>query len=220
MKHIYALVAMTAITSSAHAFSYFDGDFAQGDWSQANVGPGGSGSVAREDPGGNPGARATFTMASDAGLNAWINYWRPSFSFDPSTSGALTTISFSQDTFAQRPSTIGQPGVTAFLITQGGISYTSGFVSNFSNTPTPEWRTVSSVLSAVDFQSTTGDHPDFSASGSAMMFGVQRRTQGGPPNGSVSWLDNYSVSAQPVPEPASLAALLGAGLFLRRRRRQ
>src|SRR5207249_4048978 len=123
--------------------------------------------------------------------------------YDPMSSGAIASISFSFDRIL-----ISQEGGTpdpfhALLIFQNGSYYAS------TNSPTTSftWTSLSgSSLSAIDFSKLVGPGPsipDFSATASELTFGYKTSVAAANP-GTItitSGVDNYSVTISNVPEP-------------------
>ena len=111
-----------------------------------------------------------------------------------------------------------------YLIAQNG-NYYRAFNNLGGFTPGTWYTLAQSGLLASNFALITGQtvdassHPDFSASGSVMQFGLTNRIfVNDSIQGIVQEVDNWSVETTAVPEPSSLAVLgLLSMAFLRRR---
>ncbi|MBS0444491.1 MAG: hypothetical protein JSR59_00950 [Proteobacteria bacterium] len=179
--------------------------------------------------GGNPGAALEVTMILETGPTySGIYFLGKSFLYDPATQGAIGSIDFSQDVFAESTLPFSQLG-------QNPIIYQNGnYYGHFTAVqPTADiWQTASaSQLHSTDFDLITSlansthdesQHPNFAAG--AMQLGFREGwSYGNAPSIGVTDVlaDNYVLTLNPVPEPsASRLMLLGmlafGGLRLRR----
>lgn len=159
-----------------------DETFAEADWEQVIVQADfGAGAVAgQEQSGGNPGSfrTMTHTMPAPPGVELAEIYVAHIFtgaSYSPGTQGAINQLAFQQDS---RMVSLSWP--EAFVTTQvalrqdGRIFKTDTFIRTLSGTT---WE--SSTLDGLDASQffavdNSGDHPDFSSSGSDIEFGYVR----------------------------------------------
>ena len=192
--------------------------------------------------GGNPGAALQGTVSS-TGLNAQgvlFTALENVFVYDPSVSGAITSLDFSLDRFAD-PTNGGQAvGVGSYslrlLAQQDAQLYQATFISGPFGAPGGTWHSLlQNGIAASDFS--TLDATNFTGSGAvgglnfggdAITFGFAMR--GG---GTISTLDQtndlradnflLSVNSATAPEPASWAMMIiglaGVGGAMRWRRR-
>ncbi len=168
-------------------FSYSEPDFGAGPLEvQDRSTGGGSASVTVEPTGGNPGAYLrVVTSSAGAGNHAELLMLLPASEYVPSASGPIQSIVFKVDmrTFGGSVSQYHEPALE-----QGGTIYRipsmGTFVSDF-------WGNVGPNASdASVWEDTNGAHPDFSATGGAIRFGVLRTA----PDGSgtlTAGIDNF-----------------------------
>ncbi|MBI3791041.1 MAG: PEP-CTERM sorting domain-containing protein [Gemmatimonadetes bacterium] len=184
--------------------------------------------------GGNPGALLAFTQ-SECGTPEFATHYSP-FTWDPSTQGALTTITVGWDARWTGGSFFGDTRIgTGFILRQSGHTYIGlGPGASFGEVATSSWSHFSAVLTQsmwCDYNgfSCNGTLPDFSTTGGVMAFGLETSNYCPGCGKTLSGeLDNFSVDLQytpPVtaaPEPASIAlvacGLVGVGFVGRRRR--
>jgi hypothetical protein len=216
----FAMCTVVCI-STAHGFVFFDGDWNAAEWSYRQVSPAGTIQVSFLDSGGNPGAMVALQQHNGPlGQGAWLSLWRPDFGYDPSAQGALSVLHVAEDDYSTRVNILTQPSSNAFMIIQGGVEFYSPFHTTFSETQIPVWQTHAFDYSAISFTSVAGTHPDFGSSGGAMIFGLHSRSFSGTPVTGGCKVDNFTVSATPVPEPLSAAVFAsGLGLLYVRRRK-
>jgi hypothetical protein len=132
-------------------------------------------------------------------------------SYAPSIDGAIAEISFSFDVNSGFGGTSGCVGRTAALM-QDGIVFVASTVSGVTLTGTG-WNTFSAEsLTSASFLSPALLNPDFTSSGSTILFGfvLSNGSSIGAPTNSQSYVDNFSLEVTPVPEPASTGIVLGA----------
>ena len=170
---------------------------------------------------GNPG-QAFFLNLLVPGIgserSAIIN---KTFAYDPSSQGAITSLSFTVDKLLTTSPEVPSTDAIAIRIQQGGKIYgTAVTAPNFFGTT--GWRSYSGsglvATNFLEFDYTTGvlgtGHPDFA--GGPMLFGLGQLTETFSvidPNFTVSvtW-DNLDIELNTVPEPASML-LLATGLL-------
>jgi uncharacterized protein (TIGR03382 family) len=200
------------------SFTFSDGTFNTGDWSQTSFqyGPnGGSGSPSQVLSGGNPGAARYITNSCGSFFSGALNaQYYEAFSYNPAVDGPLSALTFSIDSRFED----GLQAVS-FVVRQGGSTWQAGYFLN-----TSQWATYSMSPAANDWFAMTGASvptpaPDFSASGAPITFGfwTGNGTAGGFGYSRSGWFDNFTVSFIPTPGATS-AALLGVALLGRRRR--
>ncbi|PZQ56415.1 MAG: hypothetical protein DI570_20930 [Phenylobacterium zucineum] len=194
---------------------------------------------------GNPGTALEGTYAAGGGNVAGTLFTalNSSFVYDPSVSGAITSLSASLDRYFA-PSVDGQPtNVGSYslrvLAEQDGALYQSIFTFGPFNMPGGDWLTLSQTgILASDFK--LFDPSNFGAAGtltgldfggSAITFGFAMRSAGAVdgsgnpvslPSAGVLRADNFRIDIAAVPEPSTWAIMLvGFGVLgaaLRRRR--
>jgi PEP-CTERM motif len=137
--------------------------------------------------------------------------------YNPHTSGAITSLSFSLDSLIASSSGGTPPLIVGLVILQNGSYWSDNSLVNTAGS----WVTTSEpTLVANDFQlivSTSTIRPDFSTSGTLMSFGYitgSSYTSDVPAVLSLdTGADNFSVTVNGVPEPSSLV-LLALGQFV------
>jgi len=216
------LLALCSLASSAHALSFSDDVFNTGDWTQAleQQGTGGSATAMQVLTGGNTEEywRVDLTLNAGSGLIGAF-YIRSTALYDPSSSGAIDSIDYSEDGIhlgseGALPG-LGQAASPALL--QDGIFYrlTPSSPGYFSNPPTGWMSHGVSGLVAADFISVGGGlSPDFSVNGSPISFGFWRgisHPAGNPVQSQFGGIDNWNLTINLVPEPTTLG-LLGMSL--------
>ncbi|MCW5759735.1 MAG: PEP-CTERM sorting domain-containing protein, partial [Phenylobacterium sp.] len=198
---------------------------------------------------GNPGTalQGTYAASGANAAGALFTALNTTFVYDPTVSGAITSLSASLDRYFD-PSVDGLPSNVGsyslrILAEQDGALYQSIFVFGPFNMPGGGWYTLSQAgILASDFK--LFDPNDFGAAGtqtgldyagSAITFGFAMRASGAVDgNGAPVELasagdlraDNFSIGivSAGVPEPSTWALVIGgfalAGGALRRRRMQ
>jgi hypothetical protein len=210
---VSAVLAALAFASSAPAIAqsttFFDGDFTS-DWTyfQIPAGNGGSGSMAVQGGGGNPGTYVVASTQVAGGCAAIYAFaFKTSATYNPASAGALPGVSYSED--AKLIDGFGSGQATGPAILQGGRVYVlPGFPTG---TDTNWHRMVAGGLSASSFievlggpcpdYSDPGSHPDFSVAGAPMTFGYFRANSQIEPFPSYSItaaIDNWSVTLGPI----------------------
>lgn len=223
--------------AEAGSVTFTDGDFSTG-WVYDSIlvddprivapGPGTStGSIARVASGGNPDAHHEHVHGITVGeaiLTVVLNT-DPGATYDPSTAGAIASVGLSLD-LLEDPAVAGSSGIYMVLEQAGQLFY-----NPFSVINNPSWTTLTVPgLQAADFDTNElnglpeavldGIQPDFSAGGSPLRFGYALGNTASFGSGTVTHrADNWSVTVNPVPEPAATVLLaLGAVASVLRRR--
>ena len=211
----------------------YDTEFADTDWSATLVFDNTAGGVTftatQVATGGNPGAfrEITHTYTGPGGFD--IAHFYESASYAPGVSGALASIDMSFDTaFFNYPGQGGSPPEAVAIypaIRQGALVYGTVYAGPYSTSTSPTWETktftglTASVFFAFAGQSQpSGTQPDFSSAGAPLYFGFITGNSSccGGQNVTISGVDNFSVSATPVPEPATGLLVMGGLLGLSR----
>jgi len=226
--------------------TYSDGSFAAGTWTAAfdATGTGSGISAYRVAAGGSAlaGGDPAFLEIDNTSNNAdiWGYAFMNSAVYNPGSLGALTGVTGSFDCNMGQENGQG----VGLALEQGGKHYyapyslayprvwtnlTSGSYLTKNATKDTTWT----GLTASDFRTfgdrggdgsttTTTTHPDFSAKGGEITFGVVNLNYAVGSRDTQSGFDNFNVTLTYVPEPAfyQLGAMLGLGglAFLRRRR--
>jgi hypothetical protein len=186
---------------------------------------------------GNPGnaLSTTVTTTGDAETQLDLGYLNTTFLYNPSTQGAVTSITVSIDNVTLLLNLPGEP--TVFdnflpLIEQDGNYYYDNLTSGpYANPGDANYVTISATLTAANFDqfnattgvTTTSSHPNFA--GDQMEFGLIVYEQFVAPVPGFNELienDNLTFNVSAAPEPATFAltsaALAALGLFISRRR--
>ena len=197
-----------ALSVSARAeVTYEDGDFVDTDWtaeilidtttSGATVG------AVMQPTGGFPNAYRQTTHAYDAGT-LHVAHMKPLAVYDPGTQGAIGFVDFSFDLLLE----VGAPYAVRYrlLLLQDGNYYMSvasdlifaGGWESFSFVG----QTEDDFVLNAEFDNGT-QHPDFSASGSPMVFGFRTSNfaTADDPQVRVSGIDNWRVAVHDGPTP-------------------
>jgi len=216
MKYKIAFVVMcSCLASSGFAATFTDTEFLDSNWVMETLPIGATGQSGLQlTSGGNPGNFRKVTTYSNS--FTYMANICTAFVYDPSVSGAISSISWSVDRLNIAVFGAGQG--QALLIKQAGKYYTSSFTTSGSNNFS--WNTIgNSGLLASNFSENLIDPgvPNFSASGSPITFGYL--TSNGNAAGIEVGYDNYNVNITPVPEPATLIILsAGIGSLIRKRK--
>lgn len=226
-KATFAIFAIAAV-SSANAFSFSDGDFAVGDYLHLAFFQHTATSANRSAVGGNPGAAMFQTIVHDGSNEIGfgrVGAFNQVFTYNPSVSGAISSVSFSADYYLDTEDALDNQSLW-FSIIQNGKTFCVADVHSFAP---HQWRTTASTMNAGDaqwimFWDTGGvsfDTPDFSETGGEMKFGFITGYNLLDGASLTQRVDNFTVRTTPVPEPATMAILgLGvAGIAARRRKR-
>jgi hypothetical protein len=203
-------LAADAQPAVAGAVTFSDSTFSDNDWTASDINTAtatNSFTAGQVPSGGNPGPYRSVTLnwsnqgdlgdlsqiISVASLNSQAVY-------DPATSGAIATISYSMD--AMETSSDNSAGVYEELVLYQNGTYFVPLANQYV-TQTGDWSAIAqSGLTSSAFTSGTAPHPDFSAQGAPIEFGYMSITG----NTSVSAgqhqnvvaTDNWSVTVNPV----------------------
>ncbi len=213
-----------AASALAQSVTISDTEFNDADWTMIVTRQVGTATVSafQQTAGGNPGSfRFIFhdmKIAPDA-LTDYHFLIDPQRMYDPAATGAITSIDFSLDDIITYSSLNGVPltnnvkGQAFALMQDGKIYYLSGHDFTFSNRT---WQTISATaLTAGDFVGPGGTHPDFSANGKPISFGLFRSNTSTSGSELIveSGLDNFIVlvnylaSIGVIQPPTTLAAV-------------
>ncbi len=158
--------------------------------------------------GGNPGEfrQIKTTVNAGGGSGVWGFFNRSGAIYDPAVQGAIWTIDYSEDAkYIDGTFLVGSEGqATGCMLLQGGTFYWNYMITTIA----ADWHTLESLsLIEDDFRSlnSINDHPDFSANGEPINFGLFRA------NGTTgsayfieAGIDNWSVTVNPVPIPGTI----------------
>jgi hypothetical protein len=237
IKTAAACLALASFAASSNAVvSFFDGTFNNADWNLTTyTNPNGFGSSQNGfqlPVGGNPTqyrlVRNNLVIGGPNSLDMGIHI-NNTFSYNPGSSGAITSINYSEDSKNFVNQGGGGQG-TGLAIAQGGRFYVvrttilSMPYSGFSN-----WapNSLSGIVASDLYEATpagtfiSGSNPDFSASGGVMQFGFFRGNSSGTSTltqfNTECGIDNWHVDI--IPAPGAVALLGMGGLIAGRRRR-
>ena len=215
---------------NAFGFSLFDGTFNNSAWSSTKLVDTTSGASAtststQKISGGNPGAYRETThiwTISVPGVSIVFGHIYTPVSYNPSTQGALASLSYSSDAMVQTAPWVNAIGFGPLLEQSGNYFWAAGS-SVVVNTG---WNSLSGTYTNSDFSQVGGSaNPDFSESGAQIKFGYFTANGGSGsvrPLTAIGGVDNLSVNAEVIPEPSSMlllgAGLLGAGLIRRKKK--
>lgn len=214
---IVLVLSVLAHSSSAGVLTISETEFNDSEWIATVVsGPANGQTATQIADGGNSGTtpdsfRSITTNTSQGVRTAHID---ANNDLDPSV-GAITGIDYSID--FQNISYFGQGQRVQFLVVQAGSYYVdAGTITGPGGT---NWTNLSNSLVAADFTLVSGtSQPDFTTSGSPIMFGFATSNSGG--NSIEVGYDNWSATITTVPEAGSLVLLnLSAVVWAIRRRR-
>lgn len=234
------LLGLMPVGADAGVIVFSDGTFNSADWvvdafENAN---GGSAAVSQELLGGNPGAfyHIVNTVSPGAvGSTIYGLYLKPTASYSPSTQGAIINGTLSIDT--QMFSGFGLGEATRTLLQQDGELFVR-IGNRIDANNVGSWVTKGQSFVANEFQliseTTPGvlvidptQHPDFSKTGSTIVFGFSSANSTTGTTGYTidGGYDNWQITlnTSTVPEPASIVLLAiggvaAAGCGWRRRR--
>lgn len=230
------LGGMTCFLSSVATSARGDVVFADTTFNDANwlsttilVGNGGVVTGGQSSSGGNPGSYRRYTHEVSAPTPSQYSalcvfHMQGDATYDPAKQGAITSIAYSEDVFAEQldPSRDGSIGAGLAAMQDGVL-----FLADYRIDSGLSWLThTSRALTASDFLdfdtfahlSDRALHLDFSSSASPIVFGFYRANSqdaGFSYGYSVTGgTDNWRVTVTPVPAPgASLLAITGLGLL-------
>lgn len=212
------------------AWSFVDHDFISTDWSHSIYANQVQGNIAalHQPDGGNDERYLSYEFTTNSGHRVQIASFNTANVYDPSTESAIESLGFS---FTTRQLMGDSATLDAWLaIQQNGtlyIAYVGDLEYDGSN-----WMLVNgdglTAANFVEYDPPSGDifhlnHPDFSANGAAMRFGIfdlQGNFDQGPQQlVRIDDYDNFSIRIQNIPAPGAAALLSLAGLTSLRRRR-
>jgi hypothetical protein len=203
------VVLFAPVIVDAATATFSDGTFLDANWTttvEVKDG-GGTASGFQVGSGGNPGAfrQTNISLNSSSGSQnngVWISHRMSGATFNPSLSGAIVSISYSEASLLI--STVQACGIA---IRQGGVIYYGpSFLDTYS------WSTTTQpALTAANFDALPAgvQNPNFSNTGGAIEFGFYRAnstgvgsfgysTQGGIDNWSVTVTYNGPVATEPT----------------------
>ncbi len=200
MENVLSFLAAVSVAaiSSAHAqslFTYTQEQFAPDSWTlHVESQSGGSATSAQTTTGGNPGEFLAVQNTSQNDTVFAYVFFKDAI-YDPQARGPIQEVSAAFD--HQRMGIWGQ-GV-AIAVRQGGTNY---FASSYDESFPASWKELSWFgLSAADFRTAANAsaHPDFSATGQPLQFGIANGNGGGfGVRTTLSGFDNYRVNVTPV----------------------
>ncbi|MDE2147131.1 MAG: PEP-CTERM sorting domain-containing protein [Burkholderiales bacterium] len=219
--------------ASAAPVSFFDGTFNLANYSQLSytTDPTVTITASQLTSGGNPGDALSVQFAIPGGpvsLESYQGFVNTAFTYDPSVQGPVAGIDFSSDRYVDYGSVL-NPLITTLsrpLLLQSGQAYLAPFLD--PQVRSAWFTSAKSGLTAADFAGfdfgtgaiNAAAHPDFSAGGAPIEFGLASRlllnlpTGLGAPLTAEYRFDNLAITLNPaatVPEPPTWA-LIGLAL--------
>ncbi len=233
---VVASGSLLATSTQARPVVFFDGIFNNSDWSLNSItnanGVGSSALGFQVLTGGNPNEyrriRNNNVISGPSGALIGMHLNALSF-YNPSSSGAISFINYSEDSINFLPTQAGNGQGTGLLIFQSGKYYTLRTPTLVMPGPTYAVWTANSAPGTVASSyweiTPSGNilpfsNPDFSASGSLMQFGFWRGNSGNSSYQTDCGIDNWRVEIAQVPTPGSLGLLAAGGALAVRRRRR
>jgi hypothetical protein len=225
-------LATAASTIAASATTLTDGDFASVTVTSSFTS--GTATVTTAAPCspptcGNPGAALQATVSATSSGTTGVGFIDNLLSYNPSTLGAITSLSASYDRLTQANFVLSIPITFRLLIAQDGIDYVTAITLSGTDTG-GSFHTLSvSNLLATNFSEinfTTGAingsvHPNFS--GDTILFGVEQLSTLTGGQTITGTFDNFNIGVN-TPLPAALplfaTGLGGLGLLSWRRKRK
>jgi hypothetical protein len=212
-----ALIFLVSESPQAAPVMFSDGTFNDADWNDTAVmfGGGGTATTSQTSTGGNPGSFREIDITVVANLEARVDIFSINSNaiYDPSASGAIASIDYSEDSILLDTfNTLGGAGQAAApALLQNGILYSLTLTTGAFGTPDRTWTSHQLVsLTVSDFLSGSLV-PDFSASGAPIQFGYRRAISHPPGNleqGLTGGIDNWSLTVNPVIVPLPPALIL------------
>ena len=186
---VMAMLVAFAGPAFAGSVQASDDDFTPSDWtiSLFTIGNGASVSASQQAAGGNPGPYRSIrnVVASSPAIAPFFSailgaHIFGGFTYDPSATGAITSIDYSEDAICILPNCFGDGQAVGVIVRQNGNTYLHGLGITTSST---SWHTISDAgLGALDFVLLDGSddfvdgtsHPDFSVNGDPIEVGFAR----------------------------------------------
>ena len=223
--HLVALPMLALAAIHCQATTLFsDSTFSLGSYTQTaylnnTVAAGASPSLTQNAGFGNPAASLQFDVSwnVDTMFTAFYGMINTGFSYNPSTSGAISGINFSLDrytTYSPSGIVVLANATAGALLQQGGNFYLDSITGPAFSAAT--WQTVSttgltaSAFCLYSFTTNTqdcGQNPDFSSAGGAIDFGFRLglgHTNALGTGTFDAYADNLSITVNTVPEPSSI----------------
>lgn len=232
-----AMVSALLLATPAAAASFSDATFNTSDYVLTQYSGMGVSTTLGQTPSGNPGTglEGSYEAAGANPTGVLFTALNTTFVYDPSVSGAITSLSASLDRYFV-PSVDGaELNVGSYslriLAEQGGNLYQSIFIFGPFNAPGGDWYTLSQTgIQASDFKlfdpnnfGAPGTTTGLDFGGGAITFGFAMRAAGAVdgngdplqvPTSGVLRADNFSVNISTVPEPSVWAVMVaGFGLL-------
>jgi hypothetical protein len=240
-----AVIAATLLAAApAAAATFNDGAFNASDYVLASYASAGVGTSLGQTASGNPDTALEGDYAAPGANPAGVLFTalNSTFVYDPSVSGAITSLSASLDRYFSplvdgQPSTVGSYSLR-ILAEQDGALYQSIFIFGPFNAPGGSWQTLGRAgILASDFKlfdplnfGAPGVTTGLDYSGDAITFGFAMRASGAvdgngqpvsTPSSGVLRADNFRIDISAAPEPSGWALMLAGfgvlGAALRRR---
>jgi hypothetical protein len=206
--------ALNAAISHASLITFTDGQFADSNWTVVTQSLVNGGSVVTNHvgSGGNPGEFREIVNTVNDGSGSFVLgfHMTGSATYDPSTSGAIATIDYQEDSILFVGFGDGQASSPAIL--QGGSYFFVDFGTQLSANQS-SWTQQSLLnLSGSDFRTLLDSslHPNFSSTGSPMTFGFYRgNSTSGSGYSNRAGIDNWSITLnqESIPTPSTIALL-------------
>jgi hypothetical protein len=238
MRYLFHLVSVAALASTAAigqpaqsatvtTIVFSDRNYADADWSIVNsFGLVFAGQVGT---GGHPGSYREVALAVGED-GPFVGQLSRNFVYDPAAHGAITRITYNADYVT----TNAEGGAYYALLEQSGKFYIDAYYKDYVDDTFNNWTNITRVLGLNNFEGLTVSsvhtlvldplsHPDFSGTGSPIMFGYEVTAGGGGFFTSVTGIDNdpITLTVTPgvtgIPEPGTMTLFAtGAGLLLKR----
>lgn len=225
---VAASAALAMPVAVANTILFFDGTFADADWTAAKIldntpAAGASFTASQVGAGGNPDGYRQVTHVYGLG-SIVVGHLSDTATFDPSVSGGIVSLAYGYDLERLQ------------LTGSGAVAYTPAIFQNnawyglaaYDSTTSTSWTSFGQAgLTAASFILRVGSGPaapDFSDTGAPMAFGylsANTNTNAAVIAERSAGIDNWRIELTTVPLPAGgwLLATGFAALALRRRRR-